>query len=291
MKLKKASPDDFQKIYPLLYDEFGLGNMSKKRLERQTLSFKRLFDRHWNSDKDHIGYFFEDGNGVAGFMAYIFSQRLIKDRTFKFCNLSAWAVRKNSRAAGISLTMPVTDIKEEGYIITNLSPSLPAYNVFRKLHGFKELETHHIFIPYLPYFSKENKYCITFNDKINLSDLSDTEKKNFYDSAAFGAQIVQLKGDNGNCRVIYKKMYYKRHIPVSCVLSVSDPEVFSENIPILRYEINRKSFTAAILSDLRFTGDMEIKFSLKKKILNPKLYWSENKDLTVIDNLYSENLF
>ncbi|HQO10106.1 MAG TPA: hypothetical protein PLK90_08875 [Clostridiales bacterium] len=290
IELKKAYPDDIGRIIPLLYDEFGLEKMSGRRLERQKESFRKLFGIHWNSKQDHIGYILEEDKKISGFIAYIFSERMILDKIYKFCNMSAWAVRKGSRSSALSLTMPVKELIEEGYTITNLSPSPSAYDVFRKLHGFRDLETHYILIPYIPSVSRRSSVSVSINEEVELSGVSDFVRKNYEDSAPYGAQMLHIRTSSDSCSVIFKKTYYKRYIPASGILFVSDPEVFIKNIQLLRSVINRKSGTAVMITDSRFINGKNINFSYVKKMHNPKLFWSERFEKDRIDNLYSENL-
>jgi hypothetical protein len=289
-EMREAYSGDFDRVYPLLYSEFGLGLLNSVKAEEKKESFRRLFKSRWNSPKSYIGYLLEEDNHVVGFLAYIFSQRMINGKTYKFCNLSAWAVKKEFRSFSLMLTQPVKDLKNSGYTITNLLPSGPAYEVFTRIYGFKNLEENVIMIPFLPSGTIKNKYDIKFRNEIDTLLIDQNMKKIAEEVTETKGIPVQILSGEKTTLSIIKKKYFKRYIPVTEILSPGDIEIFNSALPYLRNILNVRMKTFFLMIDGRMINN-SVNFSLNVKPFRPKLFWSEELKKDQIDNLYSEALF
>ncbi|MDA3779567.1 MAG: hypothetical protein PF487_04985 [Bacteroidales bacterium] len=290
-KLREAYPEDFEKVYPILFTGFNLKSLNKKKLERKYNSFKKLFDNHWNSPDRVIGYVLEDNEEIVGFIAYILSVREINNRSYKFCNFSTWTVNEDQRSYSILLTAPIKNLKRNNYTMVNLSPSKPAYEVFTKLLKFNKLEIKQTKVPFLPYNMISKKIKYRFDEEIDISNLTHQEIIDYESMKDYNANSLYIEKDSQSCLIVFNKIYEKRYIPFASILHISNPDLFLKCISLLRCIINLKINTFALLIDNRLINNNKIKLSMVREMPNPKLFWSESLDCSEIDNLYSENLF
>jgi acetoacetyl-CoA synthetase len=138
---RKAYPQDFETVYPLLREHFRNPAVSKE-------DFRRLFQKHWRSPEDHCGYLLEENGQPVGFLGTIFSLRPVGGRMEHFCNLTAWYVRPEHRSSSLQLILPMLSLKKTTF--TNLTASSRVIEVLQKLK-FKSLEDRIWFIPPIGY--------------------------------------------------------------------------------------------------------------------------------------------
>jgi hypothetical protein len=290
VQIREAYHQDFEQAYPLLMKEFNFDALPPSTKKRYHDSFAQLFKQHWHSPKDFIGYLLYEGEAVVGFMAYIFSERTINGIKYPYCNFSSWAVDKKFRFKSILLASPIRQLKAEKYTLINLTPSKAAHGILTQLHQFKVLETGQWIIPYLPTIPFLSSNKCWFNNQIPVQALTPQELTDFNEVNGYDAQTLYVKNDTSACLIIYKRVYKKR-IPFSYILHISNAEFFLKNLPALRSVINLANKTPAILLDSRLVNHEKIKFAHFFQLAQPKIYWSESLSPQQIDNLYSENLF
>jgi hypothetical protein len=80
--VEKADISMYDGVHELLGD-FG-----------RPLDWRSLFTHGWDTEEKCPGYVIIDQGRIVGFIATIFSDRLIDGRIERFCNLSSWIVRK-----------------------------------------------------------------------------------------------------------------------------------------------------------------------------------------------------
>jgi hypothetical protein len=112
--IRKASGDDFERIYPLLL-KFKNPYIRKNR-------WSQLFVDHWGENLGHFGYVMMDGDDAVGFLGLLCSRRNAGGRDHRFCNLTSWIVREPYRGRSLFLLLPA--LKERGSV--SFSRSQPA---------------------------------------------------------------------------------------------------------------------------------------------------------------------
>jgi len=217
----------------------------------------------------------------------IFSQRRIDEKVEKFCNLTAWFVRKEYRGRAIALLLPLLAMKD--YTITDLTPSKKVYKIQNKL-GFKDLETKGRLL--LPFGRRlfQPKYS-----PINLThDLAAIEQKLegqnlkiFNDHKHYRCFHFLLTGKDRYCYIIYTKLRRKRtqHVHLHYI---SDLDLFALAYRDIRKSILAHAKARFLLIDSRFVKNKKLPLSICLPYRAPKQYISSTLKPEQIDNLYSE---
>lgn len=104
VKIAKARIADFERVYPLLQD-FGISRITKDH-------WRRLFTRNWDSPEDYCGYLLDQDGEVKGFLGLLFSERTINGRLEKFCNMTSWMVKQESRGHSLQLFLEALKLKD-----------------------------------------------------------------------------------------------------------------------------------------------------------------------------------
>ena len=127
--VKKATVKDVDKLLPLLLELDSINQTNEE--------WERLFKLHWDDNQNYFGYVMYDEDKAVGFLGLLFSRRVVKDKTSKFCNISSWIVRKEYRRQSLHLLLPVLEL--DNYTITVLTCNAGTYFITKKL-GFIDLE-------------------------------------------------------------------------------------------------------------------------------------------------------
>ena len=222
-----------------------------------------------------------------GFWSCIFSVRQINGKAHKVCNFSTWAVKKDYRHCSLLLTKAVNDLK--GFSLTILSPDKTSLEVFTKLYKFKTLEENLIIIPLLPpiWSSGLVKYIFFSGKDKPPPILKDEHKKLFIDHYKFNASFLLVYGEKDYCFLIFKKREM-RNLPFSYIYYMSDPAIFLRHISEIRYRVNKRLKTIALIGEERRFQYGRPFFSFKKSLPRPFLFKSNDLRAEDLDGLYSE---
>ncbi|MGA2296885.1 MAG: hypothetical protein ABSG15_04970 [FCB group bacterium] len=275
--IKKAFAKDFESIYPL-FEMFNNPNLNKE-------DWNKLFIKHCDTDEDYFGFVLMDDNKVVGFLGAIFSDRVIRDKIYKFCNMTAWVVKKEYRSYGILLINQFNKLTE--YTITDLTPTYGAYDVFKKFE-YKDLDNFiKLFIPF-PNFKIFNKdYRIYFDNEIIRSILNDNDIKIFSDHLKFKKNNVVICCKNNYCYLIIS-ITKRKGIRLAHIHYISNKTLFYDSFNIFRLKLCLKFKVFGIIIDERFVETLNIFGSFKVKLKLSGLYKSNELERKDIDILYSE---
>lgn len=281
--VEKVRAEDFEKVYPLLLD-FNNPKITKTQ-------WQRLFTNNWGFQKESCGYKLVAGDDIVGFVAYIFSMKLINGKWENFCNLSSWIVKPEFRSSGIDLLYPMLDLKD--YTITSLTPGAAGYKVMTKLFKLKILDGFEVIMPALPRVSallRKNFKVITRRknqDERLIQLLSDHEGKIFRDHGKFDCHHVVIITEQGNLYLILKKTY-KRHLPFAKVYYINNPGLFLHHLEDIRCRVPLALKTVGIVVDSRFLQGKDIPCKKTKNFYMPMVYRSDHLQPHEVDYLYSE---
>lgn len=202
VNLRKAYPQDFEAVYPLLC-EFNNAAITKEK-------WSQLFSYTWDQDKDYCGYLLEDNGAVIGFIGLIFSQRQLSDRRVTFCNLSSWIVKKEYRKQSIDLVMPL--LESDKYILTDFSASSDACKFFKSF-GFNEItRKFYVITKRIIPTSLFAKSHIELDVNAIRSTISESVLRIADDHLKYGCKLALIRQHGDLSLIILKRRMFKPHL-------------------------------------------------------------------------------
>jgi len=281
LTVRKAKAEDFEAIYPLLQEMDS--SLAKS-------DWQQLFVTHYGGSEDYFGYAAFDQNRAVGFMGLIFSERLIRGKPEKICNMSTWIVKKEYRKEGVGLSILSEVVSlANNYTITGLNPGNKAVLSAYKSFGYKELDTiSKILLPVPTLSLLFNKCSIELNPDIVRRCLNDKDLKFYHDHLKFRCLHFVIKTKDNYCYFIAKKTK-RKNMPLAEIHYISNFDVFFEFMPQIRFLVCLRLGILGLLMDERFLMGHNIKYSINCSVR--RIFLSNTlgrNDIT--DNLYTELL-
>jgi hypothetical protein len=286
VKLRKAYKKDRDLLLKLFHVGFKIYSLDLKSKNALKLFFDNLFNNIWIDDSQYIGYCLEnENNEIVAFDGYIFSNRNINGKDYKFCSLTTWVVREDYKKYGLLVLRPLSELKKN-YIIVNNTPNLAGFTVLTKMFQFKNLDSHRYLVPFfVSVKSLFSEISFLSKEEINVSELNNSDIFLFNYYLKSDILIFQLYRNKKKYLIFFKKIF-KRGIPFLKLIYSSNLIYFSRDIYYIRHRICSYTNTLGISVDSRFIN-FDIKLSYKQKF--NKLYLGEfDFKLSQIDNLFSE---
>ncbi|MFC6705693.1 hypothetical protein [Flexivirga alba] len=242
----------------------------------------RAVDVPWEADRPNFGFQLRlEDSTLGGVLLAFYSERVIRGRVERICNLGAWCVLPEHRAH--SFRMLRAALAQPGYTFTDLSPSGAVVPLDERL-GFTRLDTSVQLVPCLPLPTGRTTVV---DDSESIEGLLDTEQLRIYRDhrGAAAAHHVVLRREGHNCYVVYRQDR-RRNIPAFVsVLYVSDPQRFRLSLNAFGSHVLRRRQGVALLLEERIVGRLFIARHLAGR---PKMFKSAAIGPADIDNLYSE---
>ena len=275
--VRKALPEDFEKTYPLLEK---LNNTTLKRID-----WEKLFKNPWNDLEEHCGYLLIEADKIVGFLGTLFNSRKSQGQNYNFCNVTSWIVEKEYRNQSFLLLLPLLSLKK--YNITIFSPSEATYLASKKL-GFQDFETHKRLITPIPTIKGFFEDCSIENKNTSIEkSLDKNYLKIFLDHQSSNCAHLLITTKFGTLYMIATRVK-KKNVPVAQIHFISDLNIFSKSINIIKLKIFFKLKVFLLLIDERFVKGMDIPCSIPLKLPFPRVLKSGSLNGENIDSLYSE---
>lgn len=307
MEVQPATSNMFDAIYEVLLESFGPGKLQKA-------DWKRLLDYEFGAASDvgalgprrarasrnagsaaavqldasppeaepQRGWVLIDRGSVVGFLGAIYSRRGAE----RFCNLSAWGVKKSHRKAGLELLVPVLEL--EDHTITNLSPSAFTVEVFRRM-GFVTLEDRLVIIPpVLPQLAPPGYELLTERSDIERV-LSSDDLRIYRDHASYACTHLVFAGARDYSYVVASNTRFRRY-PATFVYYRSNPELFGRLAGPMQRAFLRLHRTPFTIVDARLTKGAPLRACPTRTLMQPRLYRPAPgaRKPGGVDTLYSE---
>jgi hypothetical protein len=249
-----------------------------------TAAWENSFKTPWTCGRPNGGFMLVHDDVVVGVYAAYYSEREIRGRVERFCNLGAWCVLPEHRLQGLRLLM--TMLAQPGYHFTDLSPSGSVVPMNERL-GFKFFDTTTWLVPNLP--SPNFAGRIVTGDAEIAAALTGGQLKVHADHrGASAARRLVLVGDGEPCLVLFR-MDRRKSLPriFANLLYVGDPDVFHRMVRPLASHLLLRHGAVATLAEAhvvkrRPAGSFEVRSNRRK------MYLSKTLDAADIDYLYSE---
>lgn len=274
VEVTKAYPQDFERLFSLLQGFRNISQLTKQDWQKQ-------FNFPFGKIEDHCGYMLLVDKEPVGFLGLIFSQREIRGKTEKFCDLAAWIVKEEYRSNSLSLLFPL--LRERNLNITTFTASNRVQAVLRKL-GFKDIETSLQILISKPSLKKSH-YLIFNLDQIE-SQLSGEALQIFKDHKQLQCWHALLDTADGLCYFILNKSMKKR-IPFGNIDYISDRKLFEKYIRQSIFPLCNHFHIYGLILGGHF-GISKLPFSLQTPRKHANLFRSSTLQPGDIDLVYSE---
>ncbi|WP_208246084.1 hypothetical protein WGT02_32090 (plasmid) [Rhizobium sp. T1470] len=263
--------------------------LSKSSLNSRSLSLdarRRMFEGVWGGEDTSPGYVMEAEGRVVGFMGTLFTNRRIKGKVHKFCEIHSWYVEAPYRNQSLLLLMPA--LSNRNVTLLNYTPT-PAVHEIGKKFGFQDLEKNLVLLYPAPTgFAR----LTIIRDKARIPDyLSKEDARIFYDHRDVECHhmIVLVSGrPSSPLYLIIKSMRRRWFEPFGRVLYASDKQAFTQLASALRWRLCLRHRWQCLVADER---DMDIpnlpRFSRLLKREVPSQFKSKTLQAEEIAPLYT----
>ena len=272
-QLKPAAAGMFEEIYSSLLRHHDPTIPKEK--------WRNLFSPAWGETPDaKVGYVLMEDSQYVGFLGLIVAERNIGGSIERFANVTSW-IAKSGAGRGALLVFPLRDLKT--HTVTNLTSTPAAYSVFRRI-GFDVLETHYRIIPTMQPRSGP-RWSVTEDDDEIAGLLSNADLGIYRDHAPYVRQIVASQ-ESRYCHMVFSPVQ-RRGVRVVKVHHFGGPAAPSAAIPDIGRYLIRHGILAFDCDD-RLIDRLGNGWSVKRKLVVPRLYRSESLEPDQISELYSE---
>jgi hypothetical protein len=241
--IRKARGDDFERVYPLL---LGFKNPHLKEEH-----WRQLFVDHSGLQNDQFGWVLVEGNDVVGFLGTIFSERTIRGRTVRLCNLTSWIVKQEYRTHSLALHAKV--LADPSVTLTNLSPSTQTLKLIEKL-GFTVIDkSQRIILPVITPRSFTDRCEILTEPRAVEGALKGECLQFFRDHQLPFNYHVLLRTKAGDCYLMmnrsYKTIRGSLRLPFARVHHIGAPDIFLRHLERLVVRVAASLKVVAMIVD------------------------------------------
>jgi hypothetical protein len=247
-------------------------------------SWLRSFRVPWSGDRPNYGFMLRNDEDVLGVCTAVYSERMIRGVTQRFCNLAAWCVLPESRGWSLLLLKGLLD--QRGYHFTDLT-SLPEVVPIMEKLKFEFLDTTWAIMLNIPGWPRANRGRIIAEAREIEEILTPDERRIYQDHRGLGSlRHVVVEHSGEHCHIIYIAQQ-RKSVRCATVLHVSAPDVLRRSYSLIGSHFLRRHRALLTVWECRFlstTPRLSVRFQSRHR----KLYRSESLLPTDIDNLYSE---
>lgn len=245
-------------------------------------AWARALAAPWAAEAPNHGFLLRDrGDAVVGAYLAWYSRREVAGETVDVCNLGAWCVAEEHRAAGVRLLTSL--LGQRGLHFTDLSPSGNVVGLNRRLR-FVELDTRADLVAPVPRPCR----CRVSLDPAHAEDvLTGRDRQVLADHRhAPAARHAVISAGGRDCYVMYRKDTRRGVRAFASVLHVGDREVYGEHAVCLGARLVRQG-CAATLVERRLSGGTP-RGGRPVRQNRPKMFRSPTWRPEDVDYLYSE---
>lgn len=226
--VRKALESDLHQVYELLR------NSTLNSAWIPFESRKRMFQPVWGGDEGYFGYVMEDGDDVVGFLGTLFSEREVRGKRQKFCEIHSWYVKNEYRHESMNLFLPVASLRK--VTMLNYTPTESVYDIGKKF-GWEDLESKVCqFLPVPTAKSARFDLRVESRKHVIVQYLDEADKKIFLDHEDIECKhlLITRKGDTKYSYVILKRLRLGRFCPFGRIVYASDKEMLLDAIDHLK---------------------------------------------------------
>ncbi|MCS3742965.1 hypothetical protein [Rhizobium sp. BK661] len=275
--LRPISSGDVQQVAEFLHAELN-GRLSPS-------TWASAIRPSWQATSPNHGYMLISGERIVGVHLAFYSERRVRDRAERFCNLGAWCVLDGYRAHGLRLLKALLD--QDGCTFTDFSPSGNVVPLNRRLK-FQQINTAASLVINLPRPSWGSGISIVTDQRLIESHLDQRNLDIYRDHARAPAahHLAVIKG-NRCCYVMFRKDTRKRLRVFASILHVGDRDLFAETAQqVYSFLLTRFGAVATFVEERFAVANPRLSISLRSP--RPKMFLSDRVSPGEVDYLYSE---
>jgi acetoacetyl-CoA synthetase len=247
----------------------------------------------WPVERPNYGFLLESDGRVVGCIVAAFSERQIRGRTERFCNIGTWYVEPEYRAHSLPLSWKLGALK--GYTFTALTANPTSEALFRR-GGYRVLASdYHMFLPgqgargTRAFGTRAFGASVVGGARAVEPELDPADRQILRDHLPYACNhfLLTARGEDRYAYVVTKrwKYWHRDLVPVSEILYVSDKALAARHFERLKLGILLRDRSLVLATERRFLGDDA---PLGKVVVRPRFFRSETLEAADIDNLYSE---
>lgn len=251
--IEEATEGDFERVLPCLrrFEDIGKGNPDSV--------WRGLFQKHWNNGGRPCGLILVSDGDVKGYIATLFSDRMIDGKKVVFCNLNTWIVDSDCRGQSLQLLLKALGSGDCVYTSFSADPKTTAI-VLNKL-GFVKFDVRQRIIAPLPSLNRLTRhYEIETDAKRIPSLLNKRDLQIFNDHSKFECDHIVVSGKESYVYLIATKIR-RKNLPFAEIHYVSDPHLFTSSVRKVSVEICFRLGVFGVLIDERYLDGNRIPFS------------------------------
>lgn len=236
-------------------------------------------------ERPNYGFLLRNGPAIVGVYGAIYTERMVRQRRERFCNLHSWYVQESHRTESLSLVRALLSQKEFHFF--NPTPNDIAIRIFRTLK-FRFMDNRIIILPNLPSLFTipgTGGGRIVSNQEEMEAVLPPASLQAYRDHLVFPwLEQVAVGCPGAFCHVVFKMKKWKGFLCAD-ILHFSDEELFLRFRSVLgRWLLLHKGAV---------TSHVESRFLKKKRSLltaqgQPRMYLSREMKEQDFSNLYTD---
>ncbi len=275
VELRAAGPDDRDAVVALLQERMN------SRIS--TAVWRRLFDYRWLSDKPDCGVVVLERGSVVGYVAVIYADRRLGERTIRTGNIGSWYLVKPLRGQGIGLAMLQLATRDPGTTYTTFSGN-PSSLAVLAAGGFVPLDQTRFLWRRSARQGANIEVLSGF--AALMPEVPDRERLILSDHRHLPVQPHLLRSAEGDCLIVMSVKKKGADVAYHEVLYLGQPSVFARHSEAFANAVLAPG--AAVLAvDQRFLDGCETSAE-SEQIPVPRCFLSTVLARREIDFLYSE---
>ena len=253
--------------------------------ERSPEAWAQAFRQSWWPDKPNNGFLIRHEGRIVGGIGAIYSQRRIRGKVERFCNITSWCVLDEFRTQSGRLAMAV--VSQPGFHFTDLTPTEVVSKTLQ-FFKFRPMDERHVVWPNLPWPLARLGGVRVVADPDRIGELlAPDDAKVFRDHRHLPWLSHLAVGRAGQwCHVVWQRTRLKG-LTGAMILAFSDADLFLRyrwavgSHLLLRHGLPYARVEARLLPRVP-------RLSLQLSGYRNKVFRSESLSEADISNLYSE---
>lgn len=187
-------------------------------------NWRRILRYPWASERRNYGYALLRDGDVVGVLCAYYSERQVRGRAEKFCNLHSWCVHPNHRSE--SLRLLLAPLRQRDDTITTLTVSKETVDIIKRF-GFSPLDEKIVLLPnpLLAFGAWRTK--ATTEPTAVLAGVDDDHRRILTDLGPMRSARATLVRDGGDWCLCFSRCERRKGVPVTRIVYVSSPGLFT----------------------------------------------------------------